>query len=137
MGIYEDLLNGLTNSSCQLQDIFLKLKILATRLKNTQLKNFVESELNGYDNIDNLPSYRRVSSVLMGTVENLACRRPKVILPVMHLEKEGIKDIQICIFTEKIIELENYAEEKDLNKKSGVAIDYNSLVDEVYEMMNN
>ena len=55
MGIYEDLLNGLTNSSCQLQDIFLKLKILATRLKNTQLKNFVESELNGYDNIDNLP----------------------------------------------------------------------------------
>ncbi|MBS6552465.1 MAG: hypothetical protein ACLSUS_05490 [Opitutales bacterium] len=116
MGIYEDLLNGLTNSSCQLQDIFLKLKILATRLKNTQLKNFVESELNGYDNIDNLPSYRRVSSVLMGTVENLACRRPKVILPVMHLEKEGIKDIQICIFTEKIIELENYAEEKDLNK---------------------
>ena len=28
-------------------------------------------------------------------------------------------------------------EEKDLKKKSGVAIDYNSLVDEVYEMMNN
>lgn len=116
MGMYEDLLNGLTNSSCQLQDIFLKLKILATRLKNTQLKNFVESELNGYDDTDNLPSYRKVSGVLMGTVENLAYRRPNITLPTMHLEKEGIKDIQVCVFPDKIIELEGYSEEKDLNK---------------------
>lgn len=116
MGIYEDLLNGLTNSSCQLQDIFLKLKILATRLKNEQLKNFVDAELNGYADINNLPKYRIVEGILTGTVENLACRRPHVTLPTLHLEKYGLDDIQTCLFPNKITEIESYAEKDDLNK---------------------
>lgn len=116
MGLYEDLLNGLTDSSCELQDIFLKLKILATRLKNQQLKIFVESELNGYDDIDSLPKYRKIHGVLKGTVENIVCRRANITLPTLHLEQEGLSDLQDCYFPNKITELEEYSKDNDINK---------------------
>ena len=116
MNIYEEILGNLTNSSSNLQDTFLKLKILAKRLKNDKLKCFVESELNGYDNDNDLPSYRKVTGVLMGTVENLGCRRPHITLPTSHLEKYGFENINICYFPNKLTEIEGYADENDLNK---------------------
>lgn len=118
MSMYEDLLNGLTDSSFQLQDIFLKLKILAARLKNNKLKLFVESELNGYSDIKDLPKYRKVDGILMGDVENLRCRRAKIHLPTLHLKGEGLEDIQTCYFTNKIAEIEEYSTSKEdsLNK---------------------
>ena len=116
MGMYEDLLNNLTNSSYPLQDIFLKLKILAKRLNNVKLGNFVEAELNGYNNENELPSYRKFDGILTGVVENAVARRTNVNLPTIHLKDEGLENIQTCYFINKLSEIESYTENENLTK---------------------
>lgn len=114
MGLYEELLLSVTNTNSQLEDIFFKLKVLAARLRIKKFIKFINSELNGYNNIDNIPSYRKVNGVLKGTVENPICRRPNITLPIMHLEKYGLENIKICNFPNKISELEAFLDKDEV-----------------------
>ena len=73
--MYNEILSGLTTTSYPLEDILLKLKVLAHKLKNKELTDFVNSELNGYE--DDVPSYRIYNGHLTGTVENLVAEEQK------------------------------------------------------------
>ena len=54
-----------------LHSILLKTKVLAYRLKNEDLKNWVKSELDGYDEKHDIPDYRFIrDSVIRGTFFN-------------------------------------------------------------------
>ncbi len=112
--MYNELLLGLTETSYPLEDILLKLKVLAHKLKNKQLADFVNSELNGYEN--EVPSYRIFEGHLTGTVENFACRRTKVTLPYLHLKEHGLENLGQCFFTEKVSTLIEYAKLNDIHK---------------------
>lgn len=69
MKIIDDLINELTDKSKFLTDILIKTKVLAYKLKNSELKIWIDNELNGYPT-DNLPEYRVVSCQLVGTISN-------------------------------------------------------------------
>ena len=51
---------GAADGSVPLSDLLRKTKILAARLNNARLADWVENELNGYAASDDLPPYRRV-----------------------------------------------------------------------------
>lgn len=112
--IYNEILSGLTTTSYPLEDILLKLKVLSYRLKNKDLADFVNSELNGYDT--EAPAYRIYEGSLMGTIENLHCRRTKVNLAMFHLKRHGLEDLNKCVFTEKISTLVEYAKLETMHK---------------------
>jgi len=48
MKLLEAIINDLVVTDVSLSDPLLKTKVLATRIQNTQLLNWVESELSGY-----------------------------------------------------------------------------------------
>lgn len=112
--MYNDILSDLTNTSNPLEDILLKLKVLAHKLRNKKLANFVNSELNGYNGA--VPLYRIFEGSLMGTVENLACRRTKVTLPSIHLKKHKLEDLGQCVFADKISTLIEYTKLENIYK---------------------
>lgn len=112
--IYNELLSGLTTTSYPLEDILLKLKVLAHKLNNKDLSDFVNSELNGYE--DNVPSYRIFEGNLFGTIENRICRRPKINLATFHLKKHGLENLCQCVFGEKISTLIEYSQLEDIYK---------------------
>ena len=58
MALIQNILNSALNDNVKLPDLLRKCKILATRLKNDDFKNWIDSELNGYPSQNNLPSYR-------------------------------------------------------------------------------
>lgn len=114
--IYNDILEGLTTTSYPLEDILLKLKVLAHKLKNKELTDFVNSELQGYNNDDNVPQYRIYKGVLMGSVENAVCRRQNEILITSHLKEYDLADINQCVFTDNVSTLIEYSKTGDLTK---------------------
>ena len=55
------------NSGVPISDILRKAKILASQLKNKEFKRWIDAELKGYDNADNLPDYRKCRPINLGT----------------------------------------------------------------------
>ena len=64
MSLLREIQNDAVNSNVKVSDLLRKCKILAYRLGNTDFKNWVEYELNGYPkNLDELPEYRIFNNV--------------------------------------------------------------------------
>ena len=62
----DNITQDLVNPDIKLENSLRKTLILAYQIKNDTLKSWVESELNGYSNSDNVPDYRRVHVQLRG-----------------------------------------------------------------------
>jgi hypothetical protein len=58
MTLLEDIRDSATDSRIDISTVLRKAKILAARLKNPELQNWVDRELNGYAHADDLPPYR-------------------------------------------------------------------------------
>ena len=58
MSLLRDIQDAAIDSNIELAVLLRKCKVLAARLGNPEFKKWVESELNGYDDIKNLPAYR-------------------------------------------------------------------------------
>ena len=74
------------DSRVPISDMLRKAKILASRLNNKDLKRWVDAELKGYDNADDLPEYRKLDSPNLGTFSGPFGRRAtSVLIPVTLL----------------------------------------------------
>lgn len=91
MGIIKELIDELSQSKTPLTDILIRSKVLAHRLKNEKIKDWINDELNGYQS-EELPNYRILPCRVMGSVNNGIINRKNIPLPLYHLEK-GIKDV--------------------------------------------
>jgi hypothetical protein len=58
MSLLRDIQDAAIDSNVELAVLLRKCKVLAARLGNPEFKKWVESELNGYDDINILPEYR-------------------------------------------------------------------------------
>lgn len=70
MKLIQDIINDLVDSGKSLTSPLLKTKVLATKLKNKELLDWVDGELAGYDDESSLPRYRISLAFLRGTYRN-------------------------------------------------------------------
>lgn len=71
MKLLSDIINELIDESISLQRPLLKMKVLASRVSNEDLLNWVNKELQGYIGIDTeVPNYRKTMSSVMGSYIN-------------------------------------------------------------------
>lgn len=61
MTLLRDIQAAAINSEIDISTVLRQCKVLAYKLGNENFKNWVDQELNGYKNIDNLPDYRILS----------------------------------------------------------------------------
>ena len=61
MSLLKDIQAAAINSEIDVSTVLRQCKVLAVKLGNENFKNWVDQELNGYKNIDNLPDYRILS----------------------------------------------------------------------------
>ena len=64
MSLLREIQTDAVDSKCKVSDLLRKCKILAARLGNDDFKIWVDSELNGYELSDSIPSYRVYNNVL-------------------------------------------------------------------------
>lgn len=78
-----DIIDTLSDDNKSLTTPLLKVKVLASRIGNTELLNWVNSELDGYKNADSLPDYRVAKSIPRGNMQQGYHQENNVTLPIM------------------------------------------------------
>jgi len=89
MGLLQEIIEGATDPQLSVSDLLRKSKILAYRLHNDLFKDWVEHELSGYTDADELPPYRSGFSgstvaTLSGPMNSIATR---VSVPITKIPK--------------------------------------------------
>lgn len=89
MKLLDDIVDGATEDEETLSNLLRKCLVLAHRLNNEKLKTWVEKELDGYDDDDEMPQYRviraQAKGVLFGPLQGVINDQP---LSPHILEKE-------------------------------------------------
>ena len=92
MNLLDEIRADLTNQSADLSNTLRKAKVLASSLGLDEFREWVDSELSGYKDLEKLPSYRMFRPTNLGTfVGPFQSRVENVVLPTYSLP-ESIKD---------------------------------------------
>ena len=70
LNLIKALQEELLDSKSSLPSVLRNAKILASILKNEDMKSWVDNELNGYDNVNQVPDYRRIRIEYLGHFHN-------------------------------------------------------------------
>lgn len=68
MSLLRDIQDAAIDEQSQVATLLRKCKVLATRLGSQEFSRWIDNELNGYANLDELPAYRVLMFVLMVTL---------------------------------------------------------------------
>lgn len=86
MGLLDEIRSDLTNQSADLSNTLRKAKILASAIGLPEFRDWVDSELNGYEDRNKLPSYRIHLATNLGYFSGPFQSGVKnVILPIYNL----------------------------------------------------
>ena len=88
MSLLDEIINDLIDDSKSLNSSLLKTKVLASRINNDTVFKWVNNELNGYSNTENLPNYRTLPARATGTFTNGFVIEKNVAIPWMSLEPD-------------------------------------------------
>ena len=112
MSLLREIQNAAIDSNTELAVLLRKCKVLAARLGNPEFKQWVESELSGYDNAEDLPEYRilRVNSKghFSGPFQS-GLRNADI--PLFCIEKDFHKTLSHSYLTQAIAALESLVED--------------------------
>jgi hypothetical protein len=137
MNILTEIIDQLIDSSISITDSLLKVKVLASRLKNKSLYNWVSKELAGYKAKDDLPSYRITGCVLMGNIMNGHLNMKNQVLAITGLPDFIRKRVEKIEFGQPISVLERYITENNNPIAYAIPAEIYGYLTENYENMGN
>jgi hypothetical protein len=117
-GLIDSIIEDLVNQDSNLENAMLKTQVLAFKLKNDKLKTWVNSELNGYDSLNEVPKFRIVATLVKGDLyQNLGYGAsqnwPNAVLPIEVLKLEESGYLREHKFRERISELIQLSKSKN------------------------
>lgn len=139
MTLLREIQRDAVDPTVDLPTLLRKCKILASRLGNENFKNWVDNELNGYDNPEQLPEYRILDVESQGHFVGLAGRQLKnAPIPPSCLPKELRKLVKKLKMGEGVGELSMLVrgEKTNLLQSAWPADIVAHYGDRIYENMN-
>ncbi len=112
MKLISDIIELLSSDTPSLNNALFKTKVLLYKLGEKNLLHWVNSELNGYGGIENLPEYRVLTVSILGDISNGAYRYSSQPLLIAHLGKQLRKRLETTYLTQSIAVLESYAKDE-------------------------
>ena len=107
MTLLDDISEDLTNESASLANTLRKAKILASRIASPDLREWVDSELNGYSDHEKVPSYRRYKPTNFGTFSGpFQSQVRNMVLPTYNLPDVAKEFADNLLFFEGVAALE-------------------------------
>lgn len=88
MKLVNDIINELIDTEKSVSSPLLKTKVLASRLQNETLLNWVTKELKGYDCLSELPDYRKFEGNIVGTFIAGSQQYNSQPVPLIGLDEE-------------------------------------------------
>tara|TARA_R110001606_G_scaffold6158_1_gene27795 strand:- start:671 stop:1564 length:894 start_codon:yes stop_codon:yes gene_type:complete len=139
MSLLREIQNAAIDSNTELAALLRKCKVLAARLGNPEFKQWVESELSGYDDIDDLPNYRILQVNSKGHFSGpFQSGLRNASIPLMCIDEKFRKNLSLSYLTQGVASMESL-----VNSASGGTLQepWNSdlvayVGQDIYEGMN-
>jgi hypothetical protein len=106
MKLINDIINELIDTDKSISSPLLKTKVLASRLQNEVLLDWVSNELKGYDTTGELPNYRKYNGNITGTYINGQMQYNDQPVPTVGLKNEFEEMLSSMDFYQSISSLE-------------------------------
>jgi len=116
MKLISDIVNELVDTKTSITSPLLKTKVLASRLKNNDLLDWVNRELNGYDELGTLPNYRKAMGQISGTYINGNFKYTNQPIPTFGLADDMIEALHSMDFYQSVSTLESYLGQNESGK---------------------
>jgi len=113
MKLIDEIIEILSSENCNLENALIKTKILLHKMGEKSLLTWVNQELNGYDNIESVPDYRKIQNIVVGSFQNHTTRYTDHPIPIMHLEDKELDFFTIIKFSDSISTIENLSKNED------------------------
>jgi hypothetical protein len=138
MSLLRDIQEATVDQNTSVATLLRKCKILAARLGNEEFKQWIDNELNGYENIHSVPAYRIVDTDSYGEFLGFGVHMKNVPLPLSHLSRELRDKIRKCYLGQPIRTYEAFIEEekKENPQEPWPAGTTALLVERVYKDLN-
>lgn len=127
------IIKDIVEDNVSLEKSLTRLLVLAKDVKNKQLAQWAENELNGYKKTDEVPDYRHVkSSVIQYNGFNGNFQVQNISLPTGWIRPEIMKSISAVTIYDGIRNIEDIA-----SSQNGAYRDYTELAGEIGAATNN
>jgi hypothetical protein len=108
MKLISDIINDLVDNDKSLNSALLKTKVLASRIKNKDLSEWVNKESNGYDSEKELPPYRKnIGCHIKGDYIAGNMKYSNQPIPIIGLDEAFKSSLSQTHFTNSILALES------------------------------
>lgn len=116
MQLVDEIIELLSASKPSLENALFKAQVLAHKLGEEELKKWVDSELKGYPDREDLPPYRVLHVTVMGNFSNGAYRYTDQPLPIMKVDKRLREKLETTRLMQSIAVIEKWSKsESDLS----------------------
>ena len=109
MKLINEIIDILSAEKPNLTNAFIKTKVLLYRLGQKDLVTWVNNELNGYQNVEELPPYRILSSEVLVNASNMAYQANRHPIPLSHLDAELRSSLENSELMHSLAVLEEFA----------------------------
>lgn len=128
MNLVEEIIELLSSTDGSLTDALLKTKVLLSSLGEAELNAWVNNELNGYSEGQELPSYRIVTAVVLANLSGMGFTAEAHPLPIAHLDKKQRENIETARMYQSLAVLEKYTKEIDGTLITPIPLEANHIL---------
>lgn len=113
MKIIDEIIELLSSESPNLNNALFKTKVLLHNLGEKEIIKWVNYEINGYENEEDLPDYRILNDLsVYGDVTNGQVLHQNYPIPIMGLEEKMRQDLEKTNLKQSVAVLESYAQDE-------------------------
>ena len=127
MKLADDIVDILSSTEGVLSDALIKTKVLLHQIGHKELVPWVNKELNGYDDIEELPEYRIVSAEVLVNASNGAYDVSSHPVPLGHLDDEFRNTIERGRMPQSLTVIETFSKSEG-NLTSSIPMENNGLL---------
>lgn len=109
MKLINEIIDILSSEKPNLTNALIKTKVLLYKLGQKELVGWVNNELNGYQNGEELPPYRILPSQVLVNAANMAYQVNSHPIPLGHLDDDLRKSLETSELTQSLAVLEEFA----------------------------
>ncbi|WP_186176319.1 AbiTii domain-containing protein [Vibrio jasicida] len=128
MKLVDEIIETLSSSTGVLSEALIKTKVLLHLIGQKDLVNWVNKELNGYADDDELPDYRVVDAQVLVNASNLAYEAKRHPIPLGHLDKNYRQSLERGKMPQSLAIIEDFASTKEGSLESLIPMEAYGLL---------
>ena len=128
MSLLTEIIEALSSQSSSLTEALLKTKVLLHKIGHQELVEWVNNELNGYSDHDNVPAYRILFAQVLANIANSGYQFNAHPIPLGHLSKEMRESLETAKMPQSLAVLEKLVDGRDGHLETSIPMEANGIL---------